>query len=216
MGDISGYLEPEQIHAIIEALSNVSKRAERDKLFFELMWQSGGRVQEVTTLVPEHIGMSSVVLRNLKQVKRVKDNTGKTIRVHDETAIKEVEISEDLCNRLKEYCKEHKIDIGQWVFPSNRDKKKPLNRWYVWDILTKASESAMVFAFGKRNPRTGGRFKGAYPHLLRHSCAVHLLDKTDNMELVREHLGHSDISTTQIYAKVKSTKMKKSMKDIEW
>ena len=141
---------------------------------------------------------------------------GKYVKEHDPNAIKEVEVSEALCTKVKEYCKENNILPGQWVFPSNHTKSKPIARWYVWDIMNKASEHAQVFVFGKKNPATGGIFKGAYPHMLRHSCAVHLLDATDNVELVRVHLGHSRITTTQGYAHIKPEKLKRSIKNIEW
>lgn len=213
---MASYLEPDQIHLIIEALPTVSRHVERDMLMLETLWQSGSRVTEVATLLPERIGMSSLILQNLKQSKRIKDENGKYFRIHDPSATKEVEVSGDLCNRLKNYCKKHDIQPGQWVFPSNRSKSEHIKRGYVWDIINKSSENAMIFTFGKKHPKTGGKFKGAYPHLFRHSCAVHLLDSTDNIELVREHLGHAKITTTQGYAHVKTTKMKNSIRNVKW
>lgn len=215
MDDIH-YLEPVQIHAIIDAIPSVSKHAERDMLLFEVMWQTGARVGEATTLLPERVGMTSLVLKNLKQRKRVRKADGKYVKEHDPNAIKEVEVSEEICNKVKAYCKENNIEPGQWVFPSNHTNSKPIARWYVWDIMNKASEHAQVFVFGKKNPATGGKFKGAYPHLFRHSCACHLLDQTDNIMLVKEHLGHANISTTQGYAHIKTDKVRKTIKNIEW
>jgi len=215
MDDIH-YLEPSQIHAIIDAVPSVSKYPERDMLLLEVMWQTGARVGEATTLLPEHVGTTSIVLKNLKQRKRIRTSDGTYLKIHDVNAIKEVEVSEELCLKVKDYCREHELQTGQWVFPSNRTKSKPLARWYVWDMLNKASEHAQVFVFGKKNPTTGGKFKGAYPHMFRHSCAVHLLDKTDNVELVRIHLGHSRITTTQGYAHIKPDKVRKTIKNIEW
>jgi len=209
------YLEPTQIHAIIDAIRLVSIHPERDSLLFEVLWQTGARISEATKLVPEHVGQTSIVLNNLKQKKRVKEGN-KYIKVHDPTALKEVEVSEELCNKIREYCKENSIATGQWIFPSNRTKAKPLSRWYAWNIINKASESAQVFVFGKKNPATGGKFKGVYPHMFRHSCAVHLLDKTGNVELVRVHLGHSNLTTTQGYAHIKTEKIKKTIKNVEW
>ena len=220
----SGYLEPEEVRAIIGTIPQVSKHSERDQLLIELLWQSGARVTEAITLVPERIGMTSVVLRNLKQKAILKDKDGKTVRdenrkivkISDPNALKEVEVSEPLCNRLRQFCKVNEISSGEWVFKSNRNSNKHLSRWYVWNMLTKVSEVAQVFKFGKRHPRTGGKFKGAYPHILRHSTAMFLLDQTENIDLVREHLGHASVVTTQGYAAVSKRKMKTVIKDIQW
>lgn len=49
----------------------------------------------------------------------------------------------------------------------------------------------------------------ATPHALRHSCATHLIDKTDNLRAVQDLLGHKSLSTTQIYTKISQEKIKK-------
>ncbi len=51
----------------------------------------------------------------------------------------------------------------------------------------------------KRRARDQGVWQRVYPHLLRHSCASHLLESSGNLRAVQELLGHSDIGTTQIY-----------------
>lgn len=56
-----------------------------------------------------------------------------------------------------------------------------------------------VRAAVKRRARAQGVWKRVYPHLLRHSCASHLLESSGNLRAVQELLGHADISTTQIY-----------------
>jgi integrase/recombinase XerD len=51
--------------------------------------------------------------------------------------------------------------------------------------------------------------KKVNPHMLRHSYATHVLEQTNNLELVRDLLGHSDIRITQIYTHM-TTKAKKA------
>ena len=208
----SGYLEPNDIRAVIDAIPLVSKHPERDTLLIELLWQSGARVSEALTLTPEHIGTTSVVLRNLKQVKRVEKKL-----VHDPTAVKEVEISSQLCQHLTDFCERNKVGIGQYVFYPNRSGKYPhLYREYVWALLDKASASVGIRIWGKKDMRTGGRFKGAYPHLFRHSNAMKLLDDTSDITLVQAQLGHASVKSTQMYAWTKRPKIRKVIASIEW
>ena len=51
----------------------------------------------------------------------------------------------------------------------------------------------------KRRARDQGIWQRVYPHLLRHSCASHLLESSGDLRAVLELLGHADIGTTQIY-----------------
>ncbi len=51
----------------------------------------------------------------------------------------------------------------------------------------------------KRRARERGVWKRVYPHLMRHSCASHLLESSGDLRAVQELLGHADIGTTQIY-----------------
>lgn len=51
----------------------------------------------------------------------------------------------------------------------------------------------------KRRASEQGVWKRVYPHLMRHSCASHLLESSGDLRAVQELLGHADIGTTQIY-----------------
>lgn len=49
----------------------------------------------------------------------------------------------------------------------------------------------------------------AHPHSLKHSCGTHLYDRLEDLGLVRDHLGHKSIQSTEIYAKVSAKKRQK-------
>jgi integrase/recombinase XerC len=75
------------------------------------------------------------------------------------------------------------------------DADDPVLRGRAGNPLTPGAVRAAI----KRRARSQGVWKRVYPHLLRHSCASHLLESSGNLRAVQELLGHADIGTTQIY-----------------
>lgn len=56
--------------------------------------------------------------------------------------------------------------------------------------------------------------RSIHPHTLRHSYATHVLEKTNNLELVRELLGHTNIMTTQLYTHLTTKAKVKGIKEV--
>ena len=74
------------------------------------------------------------------------------------------------------------------------------------DQLFKTSSRATQGMMERLSKKYGQKI---HPHMLRHSYATHVLEQTNNLELVRDLLGHSDIKITQIYTHM-TTKAKKA------
>ena len=82
---------------------------------------------------------------------------------------------------------------GSEIFLSARGTKLTTVR--LWQIV-------------KERARVSGLEANIYPHLLRHSFATHLLSNGADLRIIQEMLGHSDISTTQVYTHVDQQRLK--------
>lgn len=101
-----------------------------------------------------------------------------------------VKIPEKLKEDLQSYLNLNKNEI---LFSSSNGKK-----------LTTATIQAIV----ENSAKKAGITKRAYPHLLRHSFATHLLEQGTDLKIIQKLLGHSDIKTTQIYTQISQQSIK--------
>ncbi|MFC1893374.1 tyrosine-type recombinase/integrase [Chloroflexota bacterium] len=124
------------------------------------------------------------------------------------------EVRESLCQHLRDFCKQNRIKRGDWVFRSRTGDH--MTRQYAHEIVSRAAEAAGVYRKGMRNPKTGGRYKGAHPSLFRHATAVFLLNQIDDPEVTQRQLGHSNIHTTIAHNPAVQRKNTRKIKDIKW
>jgi integrase/recombinase XerD len=158
----------------------------RDKAMIELIYSTGLRVSELCRLEIDDIHMQSGCLRCIGK--------GDKERL--------VPVGRKALQTVQKYMKESRPKLlGNAVSPYifiNR-KKHPVDRITFWKILV---------TYGRK----AGLRKALKPHMLRHSFATHLLDRGADLRSVQLMLGHSDISTTQIYTHVVEERLKQVYK----
>lgn len=176
-------LDTEQQQEILEALlkrdspPKTLRKGIRNHLIGCLMLEAGLRVGEVVKLKHSHLYFNSVPVKSLLLTSDITKN-------HKERS---VPVSERLQSSLQQY-------FSEWLLPDVvvdevkcfyvTDPANPLTTRQVENII----QSAGMKAFGRR----------INPHMLRHTFASRLMRVT-NMRTVQELLGHSYITSTQIY-----------------
>lgn len=171
-------LTPDEVQNMIDAVEEKSPHAFRDRAIIELLYASGLRVSELSTLNISNVNIPGEFLR-------CRGKGGKE-RV--------VPVGRKALEALKKYIEEERSEINESALFLSK-LKKPLSRQSVWKLI-------------KHYALKAGITKDVYPHTLRHSFATHLLTYGADLRIVQELLGHADISTTQIYTHIDRSRLK--------
>lgn len=153
----------------------------RDRAMLELLYACGLRVSELVNLDMSQLNLSAGVVKVFGK--------GSKERL--------VPIGEVAQNWLQKYIKQArpqllKVAASGVLFPSNRGQH--MTRQTFWHRI-------------KQHGLTAGIQKPLSPHVLRHAFATHLLNHGADLRVIQMLLGHSDLSTTQIYTHVATQRL---------
>ncbi len=167
------YLTEEEVNKLIEAPNTSTPAGLRDRAMLEIMYGSGLRVSEVANLAVDDINLEFSYLKC--------KGKGSKERL--------VPFGESAKKWLKKYLLEGrgyllKEKKNDHIFLNRRGGQ--LTRQGIWKLIKKYASLA-------------GIEKKISPHTLRHSFATHLLEHGADLRSIQIMLGHSDISTTEIY-----------------
>jgi integrase/recombinase XerD len=175
-------LTEEEVEALLAAPAVGDPLGHRDRTMLEVLYATGLRVSELVSLKLSSVNLAQGVLRIVG-----KGDRERLIPLGEE-AVQWVQ--QFLLGPRVEILLERQTD---YLFPTRRGDR--MTRQAFWHII-------------KRHARSAGIQKELSPHTLRHAFATHLLNHGADLRVVQMLLGHSDLSTTQIYTHVARERLK--------
>lgn len=204
-----GVLNPKKPTKLPQVLTNneinnmiAAAENERERLIIELLYGAGLRVSELCNLCVKDINMSHGYVRCIGK--------GTKERI--------VPIGRAAIGCLKAYlaaevrfkCAEEAVKSDAAGTKSKRAPRKIMSPPLLCDRKGKRLSRLVVWQIVKRLALKARVTKTLSPHTLRHSFATHLLENGADLRVVQELLGHSSVTTTQLYTHVSRTHLKKA------
>lgn len=158
----------------------------RNKAMLELMYATGLRVSELINLKVYDVNLDEALVKTMGK--------GSKERI--------IPVGDYALSALRVYIEEYrsslfKKEINDYLFLNNHGKK--MTRQGFFKIIKKLAIEQ-------------GINKDFSPHTLRHSFATHMLKHGADLRIIQELLGHSDVSTTQIYTHVSNEELENTFK----
>ena len=174
-------LSSDEVELLLEQPKNVDLKGIRDKAMLEFAYATGMRVTEIISLNLEDVNFEKAFVKCANGVKK-----------------RNIPLGNLSLKALDEYVKD-----ARPIMIKNENEKalfvnvngKRLTRQGFWKIIKYYKEQAHIT-------------KDITPHVLRHSFATHLLQNGADLKSIQMMLGHSDISSTQIYMKFQDESLK--------
>lgn len=179
-------LTEEEVNSLLE-IPLVDAFSYRNKAMLEVLYATGVRVSELVSLRLQDIDLESATLRTMGK--------GSKERI--------VPLGEYALHYLTIYLQDYrssmlKRDYNDYLFLNNHGRQ--MTRQGFFKIIKARAQEA-------------GIKKELSPHTLRHSFATHLLNHGADLRSIQELLGHSDISTTQIYTHISNEHLKENYQE---
>ena len=180
-------LDEDSIVQLIESCSAGDPLSRRDRAILELMYATGARVSEIVGLSTSDIDFDSQLVRLFGK------GAKERIVPFGLSALSALDDWYGPQGRPLLVPKQwRQRDDAEAVFLNRRGGR--ISRQGIWLVIKQAGERA-------------GITDQLSPHVLRHSCATHLLDHGADLRIVQEMLGHASISTTQVYTRVSQERL---------
>ena len=173
-------IDTESVDKLLNAPDTNDRFGSRDKAMLEILYACGLRVSEIVNLQINSIYFEESYIQVTGK--------GQKDRL--------IPVNKTTLSMIDEY-----INTERTKFSSNSNflfisqHKKPLTRQRIWQII-------------KLHIRNAGIIKNVSPHTLRHSFATHILENGGSLRAIQEMLGHSNISTTEIYTHIEKNRLK--------
>lgn len=175
-------IQPAEVEALLAAPEQGTVEGLRDRAMLELLYATGLRVSELIAVKIEDLVMDAGFLRTFGK--------GSKERI--------VPFGDSARDAILDYLRDGRPELARdpdpHLFLSTRGRA--MSRQSFWMKIT-------------RYARLAGITSHISPHVLRHSFATHLLENGADLRSVQMMLGHSDISTTQIYTHVSRARLQK-------
>ena len=183
-------LTEEEVERLLTAVTGNDAPARRDRALLELLYGTGMRISEAVGLSMSDLALDDGIVRVFG--KGSKERVVPVGRVAREA-------------------------VSEWLGPHGRDAMAPLRWARRGDAeavflnnrggrLSRQGAWAIVRRYGER-VKLADRLS---PHVLRHSCATHMLERGADIRVVQELLGHASIATTQVYTRVSADLLQKA------
>jgi integrase/recombinase XerD len=183
-----------QVSSLIEAaLANDKIVSLRDKAILEILYSSGARVSEVVAINLNDVAVVAAGGEVIRIVKlRGKGGKERVVPLGSYS----VKAIDDYLVRVRPLlASKGSTGKNEALFLNQRGSR--MSRQSTWQIVVDAAKHI-------------GLREGISPHVLRHSFATHLLDGGADIRVVQELLGHSSVTTTQIYTLITIDKIRES------